>query len=113
MIPPDRFASIAEGLLSKTKKNELNWVKVGEGFRHTLNSSRIDLWSSSPRTAPDNISLSVAPKENGAQPFGIWIVTEEEPRWSLLANLLFEVQRRCTPLGQVMDEIEHALTSGS
>ncbi len=99
MIPPRMLKRLAEGLTKRTQADQSRWTRERHDLqRYTSQLSsggRIVLHYSPSRGASDTIELAVT--DPTGEVIGSLVAEENEPPYEVLADLLFEIQRKIEP----------------
>jgi hypothetical protein len=122
MTTEPQIKPIAETLLHKTRRGEVNWIeeevgKSGATYAVKLPKAGIVLKFASPVADPDYILLGF--RDEKGQVVVAWEVPEPEPAaskvaradWELLHSLFTEARRQATGWDSVLKEVQNALAS--
>lgn len=115
MIPPRILKELAESLTQKTRTDTAKWFQErasaeAQRYALSLGAGSVIVHYSPSRGGPDTIELAVT--DNSGAVIGSLIAEENEANYDLLADLLFEIQRRNDPGSRrVTDEILDLLKS--
>ena len=114
MIPPRILKELATRLTEQTRSGKTTWHRAShDAQRYTaqLPGGQLVVHYSPSRGASDTIELAVL--DGSGSVIGSLVAVENEPTYDLLADLLFEVQRKNDPGGHaaVTDAILKLLNS--
>jgi hypothetical protein len=120
MIPIDTLRKIAEGLLAKSRANEVVWRSAPFSdpqkpslsvFRPeyilALPGSQVRLNYYSNSTLPDSAVMRVS--NTKGEEVGRWTIGEGEEDWEVLSNLYGEADRSVVGWGTIVDDILRAV----
>ena len=99
MIPPRMLTRLAEGLIKRTQADQCRWSRERNDLQRYVSQlksgGKIVLHYSPSRGGSDTIELAVT--DPAGDVIGSLVAEENEPTFDILADLLFETERRIDP----------------
>lgn len=112
MIPPRVLKQLAERLVEQTQSNAVRWSRPSKDFqRYTAQLAHGELVVNYTTSRGGSDTIEFAVTEPSGEVIGSLTALENEPTYDVLADLLFEIQRKSDPhfRGGVAEEIMRLL----